>query len=97
MPAVTALIAAGNDDSLSANFKLCAAAVIDPDSVIVVTPTAILNALGFALLADHLNAAGGVDGTNVAAHVVGRAGHPKCRLGRRRGGNMATFRRNGQR
>jgi hypothetical protein len=49
--------------------------VIDPDPAIVVAPGTIQNALGLAFLVDHLHSASGVNETNTAVHIVGRAGH----------------------
>src|SRR5260370_42034919 len=63
--------------SLNAHLELRAAATIDPYASIVIAPGAILNALGFAFLVDHLNSAGGIDGANVTTHVVGRTRHPQ--------------------
>src|SRR5260370_21983408 len=73
-----ALATAMLDDngSLNANLELRAAATIDPYASIVIAPGAILNALGFAFLLDHLNSAGGIDGANGTTHVVGRTRHP---------------------
>jgi len=55
---------------LYADLKLRAATAIDPDSVLVIAPGAILDALGFALLVDHLNATAGIRSANVAVEVV---------------------------
>ncbi len=75
------------DDNRSANFEFRAAAAIDPDTAIVIAPRAILNALGVALLVDHLNAAGSIHEANVAMHIVRRARHSQGGLRRRRGVN----------
>jgi len=80
---VTVVDALANDHrrgGLSADFEIGAAAVIDPDSTIVVAPGAIQNALGVALLVDHLYATGGVNETNMAVHIVGRARHAQSGL-----------------
>ena len=66
-----------DNGSLNANLELRAAATIDPDASIVIAPGAILNALGFAFLVDHLYSAGGIDGANVTTHVIGRTRHPQ--------------------
>src|ERR1700676_137789 len=60
---------------LNGYLELGAAAMVNPDSVLVVAPTAVLDALGFALLVDHLNAAGGIRCAHVAAHIVRSARH----------------------
>src|SRR5258708_2743315 len=62
---------------VAGNGEVRAAATIDPDASIVIAPGAILNALGFAFLVDHLYSAGGIDGANVTTHVVGRTRHPQ--------------------
>jgi hypothetical protein len=72
---VGAIMADDDGYSLSANFEFCAAAVIDPDSTIVISPAVILNALGLTFLVDHLNAAGGIHEANVAVHIVGITRH----------------------
>jgi hypothetical protein len=75
MVAVVTTLANNEGRGLSAHFELRAAAVIDPDSTIVEAPSAIQNALGLALLVDHLHSASGVNETNMAVHIVGGAGH----------------------
>ena len=72
---VAAIMADDNGWSLGAYFEFRTAAAIDPDSPIVVAPAATLNALGLALLVNHLNAAGGIHEANVPVHVVRIARH----------------------
>src|SRR6266446_4203421 len=77
---VAAIMADDNGWSLGAYFEFRTAAVIDPDSAIVVAPGAILNALGLAFLVNHLNAAGGIHEANVPVHVVRIARHSQSGL-----------------
>jgi hypothetical protein len=84
---VSAAMLAGSHSKVAAYFKLRAAAMIHPNSAIVEAPSAVLNALGFAFLADHFDSTGGVDGANVTTHVIGGARHAQRALRSRRGVN----------
>jgi hypothetical protein len=55
--------------------ELRAAAVVDPDSVLVEAPGAIQDALGLAILMDHFDPAGGLRGADVTTHIVRSASH----------------------
>jgi len=55
------------------DFEVGAAPAVDPNAVAVVAPGTIENAIGFAALADDKDAVAGVNGAEVAVHVVGGA------------------------
>src|SRR5205814_6468044 len=58
-----------------ADLEFGTAAAVNPDPLVIIAPSAILNALGLALLVDHPDAAAGVHCAMVAAHVVRRTSH----------------------